>query len=188
MKIRSKAFNPAPNGTFPGIVIDVVDLGIQPTPYGDKPKISFVFQLDTGGDLRDDGKPHTVATRYTPSLHEKSKLRRDLVSLLGRSLSASEVKEFDTEQLMGKTALLSVVRVERGDKTFANIQTLMPLPKSMAAPVPRTDYVRVCNRPAQGQQSTPRQSAARPTVARASAQPPAVEPGDFDITDSDVPY
>jgi len=119
--------------------------------------VSVVYQLDTGDDLRDDGKPHTVAIRYTATIHQKSKLRHDLESLLGRPLSASETKEFDTEQLIGKTALLSVVRVEKEDRIFANVQTLMPLPKSMVAPVPRTDYVRVCNRPAQGQQPTPQQ-------------------------------
>lgn len=140
------AFKPAPEGQHAAVCVDVVDLGDLRVEYAGKEKvqhkINVVWQID---EDRDDGKPHQVAKRYTLSLHEKAGLRKDLESWRGRSFTEEELRGFDVEKLIGVPALLNVIHNSSKGSTYANVATLMKLPKSMQAPAQR-DYVRVCDR------------------------------------------
>ena len=64
-------------GLHQAVCIDVIDLGTQPTQWGDKEKLKLMFQLE---ETKEDGSPLTIGRNYTRSLHEKAALRKDLKS------------------------------------------------------------------------------------------------------------
>jgi hypothetical protein len=161
------SFTPAPAGTHAGVCVDVVDLGLVEVTFQGKTtkrhKIALVWQIDQ--DM-DDGKPFLVRRRYTSSLHPKSTLRRDLESWRGRAFTDKELEGFDVENLLAVGCLINVIHEQRNGSTFANVSSLMRLPKNMTAPTVR-GYTRMCDRP--------------PT------QTDAAEDG-LEITDDDIPF
>jgi hypothetical protein len=170
MPIIAKAggnFTPAPAGTHAAICVDVIDLGMIEVTYLGKTqrkhKIVIAWQID---EDMDDGKPFLVRRRYTCSLHEKSNLRRDLESWRGRAFTDKELEAFDLEGLLSVGCPINVIHEQRNGSTYANVASVMRLPKNMAAPPPR-DYVRVCDRP--------------------PAQTDAAEDG-LGISDDDIPF
>jgi hypothetical protein len=140
-------FVPAPEGAHVSVCADVVDHGVLKVVFQGKEqqrhKISLVWQLS---EDMDNGKPYLVRRRYTASLHEKSSLRRDLESWRGRGFTSSELEAFDLESLIGIGCLINVLHEIRGGVTYANVSSIMRLPKGMVAPVVR-DYVRIIDRP-----------------------------------------
>jgi hypothetical protein len=144
-------YTPHPAGQFPARCIDVVDMGWHETDYGPKYKVRIAFYcgLEVGRDK--DGEqytyPSTVMAFFTASLHEKAKLREFVESWRGRPFTAEEVEKFDLEKLLGAPAFVQIVHGESGGKVYANIKSIMQLPKGMTAPAIPPDYVRVCNRP-----------------------------------------
>lgn len=152
-KNEGGAFQNAPEGTSVAVCCDVVDLGIITSVWEGETrsahKIDVVFQL---AELMDDGRPFTIRQRFTLSLNEKANLRKFLESWRGRAFTAAELKDgFDVEKLIGAPALIQTVHVTRGEKTYANINSVMTLPKSMKAITVR-DYVRVKDREPQPEQ------------------------------------
>lgn len=168
-------FVPAPAGAHPAICCDVVDLGILEVSYNGKTnkqhKIKIVWQLD---EDRDDGSPFRVQKRYTLSLHEKSNLRKDLAAWRGRDFSAEELEGFELDTLIAVPALLNVIHAPgRDGQTWANIASLMRLPKQMSAPKIR-DYVREIER--------------KPAEGEAVGAAPQHADDDWQPTDDDVPF
>lgn len=140
------SFTPAPAGTHQAVCVDVIDKGQQPNPF--KPgttqaKIDIAWQI---AETRDDGKPYLVFKRYTLSLNEKASLRHDLESWRGRPFTPEEERRFDVETVIGANCLISVQHNTKGDKTYANVMSVMPLLKGMQKMAPSPDYVRVCER------------------------------------------
>src|SRR5437762_9521613 len=74
---KETEFSPAPEGLWPAVCVDVVDLGIVQTPFGPQEKIQIRWQLEEKDPKT--GKRYLIVQKYTPSLHEKSKLRRVLL-------------------------------------------------------------------------------------------------------------
>lgn len=173
-KAQASNFMPPPPGTHAAVCVDIVDLGMLEVSFGGKNKkqhkIRVVWQL---AEVRHDNKPFEASKRYTLSLHEKAALRKDLESWRGRPFTAEELEGFDLEKLLGAAALLNIIEEKKADKTYANIASIMRLPKGMESPTPR-DYVRV--------------------VDRKQAETPADEPPQYPeewgagITDDDVPF
>ena len=170
MPIFAKAgasFVPAPAGTHAAVCVDVIDHGMLEVTYQGKTqskhKITVSWQID---ENMDNGKPFLVRRRYTNSLHEKASLRRDLESWRGRAFTEKELDGFDLESLLSVGCLLNVLHECRNGSTYANVASVMRLPKNMTAPTPR-DYIRVCDRPA--------------------AQTDGAEDG-LGVDDSDIPF
>jgi hypothetical protein len=150
MSIIAKAgsnFTPAPAGTHAAVCCDVIDLGeVEVTFQGRtrrQHKVVICWQID---ESMENGKPFLVRRRYTCSLHEKATLRRDLESWRGRAFTDKELQSFDLETLLSVGCLMNVIHEARNGSTFANVASVMRLPKGMTAPVQR-DYVRVVDRP-----------------------------------------
>ena len=61
-------------------------------------------------------------------------------SWLGKTFTDDEFRELDTNDLVGTPAQLSVVLNESGE--YANIDTIMQLPRGMAAPSPASALIR----------------------------------------------
>jgi hypothetical protein len=99
-----------------------------------------------------DGKdlPRGISTTFTLSLGDKSKLRPALESWRGRPFTTDELNGFDITKVLGANAYLNVTHAVKGDKTYANITTINPLPKGLPKRSPENKLVEwsVCNQPA----------------------------------------
>ena len=142
MKLRanesSKTYAPAPAGSHIATCTAVIDLGTQKSDFNGEikhqRKVMISFELNEEAGLRDDGKRFTISKRYTASLHEKSALRKDLIAWRGRDFTAEELAGFELNNIAGKTCMVSVVHVERGGNTYANIVSIMSAPKGVTNP------------------------------------------------------
>jgi hypothetical protein len=139
-------FEPAPGGVHQAVCVDVVDMGVLEVTYAGvtkkQHKVRLVWQIE---ELMDDGKPFIVQKRYTLSLNEKATLRKDLEGWRGRSFTDAELAGFDLEVLVGINCLLNVVQRKPADRTYANVEAVMPLKRGMEKLTPR-GYVRVKDR------------------------------------------
>jgi hypothetical protein len=174
MAIVAKAsganFIPAPTGAHSAVCVDVVDLGMLEVAFGGKKKtqhkIRIVWQI---AEVMADNRPFIVQKRYTLSLHEKAALRKDLESWRGREFTATELEGFDVETVIGVACLLNVIQQKKDSSTYANVTSIMRLPKGME-PVKARDYVRVVDR--------------QPEDAAREAE----QQGDWTPMDDDVPF
>lgn len=147
LKDSGTTFTPAPEGQHVAVCVDVVDLGIVETKWKEKTKqvhkCRLVFEI---AEEMENGKRFTVSRQFTASLSEKANLRKFLESWRGRAFTKEELAGFDTEQLLGAPAVIQVVHNDRGDKTYANIDTVMKLMKGLPRLAPSGAYVRVKDR------------------------------------------
>lgn len=135
----TKEFTPAPEGAHQAVCVDVIDRGIEETPWGQKRKVLVRWQIN---EPMESGKPFLVQKKYTASLHEKANLRHDLEAWRGRAFTETELAQFDMDTLIGANCLVNVIH-RQGSKggTFANVASVTPLVRGMAKIVAR-DYTR----------------------------------------------
>lgn len=132
-------FTPPPEGTHPATCYRFIDLGTQAGEYMGAPKVARKVMLGwelTDSELRtDDGRPFTISSRYTWSMHEKSTLRKTLESWRGKKFEDADFGEggFDVRKLLGAGCYLSIIHAAKNDKTYANISSIMKLPKGVVA-------------------------------------------------------
>jgi hypothetical protein len=133
-------FTPAPEGLHQAVCVDVVELGLVKTPWGEKEKVEIVWQLDAEND--ETGKRFEVRKWYGLSLHEKANLRKDLECWRGRKFTKDELTGFDLEKLIGANCQLQVIHnITDEGKTFANVQAIVPHNNKVPKIVP-LDYTR----------------------------------------------
>lgn len=148
MKFPSKGttdFELPPPGNHVAICNMVADLGMQPGSgmYPDpKPQVYLRFELcdevrefknKEGVDIK---APMVIGRTFTASMHEKANLRKFVEAWSGTPFKDDDAAaSYEFEKLPGKKCLLNVVHVTRGTKTYANIQSATPLPKSMKSDV-----------------------------------------------------
>lgn len=159
MTILAKAtetpnFTPASNDVHAAVCCDVVDMGNVKTEWQGKTrqvhKVRIVFQVDEVDDQ--NGKPIVVGQMFTLSLSEKANLRKFLESWRGKAFTGDELKDgFDVEKLIGAPATIQTLQVTRGDRVYANIQTIMRLVPGQPRLEVR-DYIRMKDR-TEGQQT-----------------------------------
>ncbi|MGE5445261.1 MAG: hypothetical protein ACM3SR_11785, partial [Ignavibacteriales bacterium] len=80
------------------------------------------------GRAWDDGMPIRVFTEAGNTLTRKSKLRKIVEGILGRTLTKEEVQGFDLETLIGLDCQI-VVKHEEGldGNTYSRVETVIPL-------------------------------------------------------------
>lgn len=137
-------FSPCPQGTHLAICNMVVDLGKQRGEYQGTPNVKhkvFVrWEMPheriawTDRDGVEKEGPRVISKTYTLSLHENSALRADLVGWRGRNFSAEEEAAFDVSKLLGVPCMVSVIHNQRGDKNYANVQSVSGVPKGIEKP------------------------------------------------------
>lgn len=145
-------FELAPAGIHNAVCVDIVDLGVIKTTFGDKHKIRIVWEIEA---LKENGERFTVGNMYGLSLHEKSQLRKDLRSWRGRDFTVDELKGpdgqgFDLEKIIGKCCQLYVKHeASKSDPTqiFANPKDITPAKVKLE---PSGKYIRKKDRPANG--------------------------------------
>jgi hypothetical protein len=147
MKIKNNSgnFQPCPEYTGSAVCVDVTPLKTVQTQFGPKEKFRFVFEI---GETKEDGTPWCVwSAPFTPSYHENSALRPFLRKWMGRELSADEVKDFDTENLLGRTAHITIIHEHSEGEIYANIALIQP-DKSAQPLKPSGKFVRMKDRQA----------------------------------------
>lgn len=148
MKIskKSQTFENHPEFTGPAVCVDCTPPKRVETSFGPRDQFKLVFET---GCLRQDGSPFLVwSSGFTPSLHEKASLSKFLRQWFGRPLTKAEEDEFDTENLVGRPAVVTIVHNEgRDGQTYSNI-ALIQSDKSGKPLAPSGKYVRVKDRPA----------------------------------------
>lgn len=133
---------PLEAGAYAAVCDMVVDLGVQPSPGGQfapKRTVMLRFQIpEVRVEITKDGEtkslPAVISRTVGLSLNEKSTLYGLLTSWRGRAFTPDELKKFDLGKVAGKPAFVNVTHAVKGDRTYANLTSIMPLPKSMTAP------------------------------------------------------
>lgn len=128
---------PLSEGVHIGVCYEVIDLGTQHFEVGDKGSRKVLIGWEVPGErvtIKDKDLPHTVASRYTLSLHEKAALRKVLESWRGRAFTEGELEGFDLHKLLGKACQLQVVHKTSGERVYANVAAIMALPRGVKAP------------------------------------------------------
>lgn len=113
-------FTPAPEGIHQARIYSIIDLGDQTSPnFGTKRQMVVQFEL-VGTDMG-DGKPFTMNNWYTPSLHPKANLLKDIEAMFGKSMPDSKKTDFDIQSLLNRPCKLTVVHKVKDGDTKANI-------------------------------------------------------------------
>lgn len=151
LKANNSNFTPAPEGTTQAVLVDIVDLGMQPDKFNDGELIHQVRLSFQTEDRTEEGKPFLVSTfPYKASLNSKSNFYKAITTILGRKLAAEDFdKEGDVdldELLIGKNVNITIVHKEVGDKVYANIDGIGALTKSQKTMLEPEGYVRVQDR------------------------------------------
>ena len=141
---------PVPDeGLHSAVLVDAVDLGNLETPWGQKRKVSLIFELQ---DTDEEGNPFIVGKRFTKSLNEKAALRKFLEKWKGSKYTPVELQQgVDLENLIGVSATLFIVHNETEERTYANIESILPYKDKHGdvnhfAMQPSGEYTRVIDR------------------------------------------
>ena len=134
-----------PSGTFQAVCFDNWDIGHQPvvwqgqTKYMPKTIIGWeLSEIHEAGELT--GKRMTIFKKYTKSLAETARLRKDLESWRGKVFTPEELKGFDLDKLIGINCMLSIVHNESEGKTYANIASVSGLMKGLTPLQPENQH------------------------------------------------
>ena len=143
---------PHPSGQFPARCIDLIDYGlVEMTWQGNtkqKHRICLRFWCgEYGQDAEGKDMPLWVDAFFTLTLDERGSLRPFLQAWRGQAFTPEELKGFNVAVLVGKDAMLQVSHNTKGDRTYANIDSIMRLPRGMESVGDLPGYVRVKDRP-----------------------------------------
>ena len=184
---KKQVFPPHPEGLHQAVCVDLVDLGLEPNPFGgdELPKLRLYFQTEEINPETD--KRFTVGKKYTVSLHEKANLRKDLETWRSRRFTDDELADFDLENLIGVNCQIQITHNVKDDGTvYGNITAIVPLGKGMV-PMRAVDYVRKKDRPQENErpQQQRRPAPSSSSAGRGSAGQPE---GKGEAYDDDVPF
>jgi hypothetical protein len=141
-----KKFTPAPEGLWPGICVDVVDLGmVESSKYEPRHMVQIRWVLDAEPAL-ESGKPHMAMRQFGNSLGKKSHLRPFLEAWRGRKFTNEELELFDLETLIGACGQIQIIHATHDGETYGNVQAVVPYPRGMSKMTVPTDYVRQVDR------------------------------------------
>jgi hypothetical protein len=129
-------FEPISAGLHHSVCYGIIDLGTQPSNSPQfKPARKVVFLYEVPEErITIEGKdlPRGISAIFTLSLASKSKLRPALESWRGKPFTDEELEGFDITKVLGANAFLNVVHATKGEKTYANVSTINPIPKGVA--------------------------------------------------------
>ena len=129
-------YAPAPAGTYTARCCALIDLGTQTSVWEGESKtahkVLMTFEITDPDTRRADGSAHVVSKRFSGSLHPKSGLRKFLESWRGRPFAREELHGFDLKNVLALDCLVGVVHDVKDARTYANLGSVMKLPKGMA--------------------------------------------------------
>ena len=138
-KDDGQKYLPHPEGQFPAVCVDVIDLGEVIKTYADTPaylaqEVAVVFW--TGRMNEEAGTMHEATARMTVSMGRKANLRKFLEDWRGRSYSDDEAEAgVPLHKLVNQSALVTVEQKKSGSgRTYAKIQSITRLPNGLEPP------------------------------------------------------
>lgn len=141
--------HPATDEPVKGVIIDVTPLTKNPTPYGEKEQFRIVIESSVTKPGTDE-RFAVWTQRFTPSLNEKSSLRKFLKSAFAEDVAETRVDEdgeLDLDALvLGHPVMMIIAHDTKGDETYANLAYVGP-DRSGKPLVPSPGYVRKKDRP-----------------------------------------
>jgi hypothetical protein len=132
-------FPPVTAGPYQAVCYAVIQIGTQPSNnslYPAREKVILIWEIPLQRiDIDKDGVrknlPRAISNEYTLSLSDKSNLRPDLESWRGKAFTAEELDPkkggFDVSKVAGANCTLNIVHKAKGPKTYANVQSIMPI-------------------------------------------------------------
>lgn len=116
-----------PTGTHQAVCVKVIDLGTQPgSKLYPEEKHKYRLTFETSEEFNSDGEPFLLDKEYTFVDTNKSILRADWNSWLGRPNDDIAMGDF-----LNESALITVVHKKNDKGTYDNITTITGLPKGM---------------------------------------------------------
>jgi len=127
--IETNAFEMPPAGLLGARIRELIDIGTQDSPYGEKRQVIITYELPD--DAKADGTPHSVNKFYNLSLNEKANLCIDIEAIAGKTMTEEEKLAFDFKRLLGIGCMINNTHEKKGEKTKSVIKSLTPIPKGM---------------------------------------------------------
>lgn len=117
-------FKPHPEGIYPAVCVDVIDLGLAKTEFQGQekvvPKVKLVWESE---QLTEDGRRCTISKNFTASLHPKAKLPDFLGKWRGRPVAIGET--IDLPKLIGACCTLVISHQQNMvGRTYASIDAV----------------------------------------------------------------
>lgn len=127
---------PPAGGPYVAICTRFIDLGTQYSEHYNKSAHKVMIGWELADIADSQNRPYQIAKRYSWSMHEKSALRKDLEAWRGRPFVDTDFGPggFNASKLLGKACQMMIAHSTNGDKTYANVQTIMAMGKGMVAP------------------------------------------------------
>ena len=195
-----KEFEKCPEGAHICRAVTICDLSTQSTPWGPKEQVYIGFEVTdfpvewTDPDGNEKKGLGLIGVTWTNNLYEESNLGKNLISWRGKPFSKEEREQFDLSKLLGVPCMISVVHNEgKNGKTYANVASIMGIPKGTVVPdqvTPSVGYSPLDPELAENFAKLPEwlrkkcEAAIDPDPAPVNAPPP---PGADDF-DDDIPF
>jgi hypothetical protein len=123
-----------------------IDLGTQPpTNPTYKPSKQVLLEWEIPSQTYEkDGKvlPRKITRTFGATIGTKATLRAFLESWRGRPFTREELKGFDLNSILDKPCAINIIHHPSGDKVYANIASISPLPKGATMPERTHDLVK----------------------------------------------
>lgn len=143
-KVARPALPPMEGGTYTGICVGAYYIGEQETNYKGKTgydrQVLLTFEFpDESIEIDGKQKPRQMSKTVTATTSKRGNLRGIASSLMKKDYTDEEFRLFDTDDLLGRSALL---KVEVNDsKERSKIVGWMPLPKGMPQPTTESELL-----------------------------------------------
>lgn len=126
---------PAPAGTHLANCFGLIDLGTQTSNFNNEVKAAHKVWIwwELCHEKQDDGRPVTVGSFYSVSLHEKATLRAVLQAWRGKPFTPEELKAFQLRNVVGAPCMLTIVHEPKkaGGGVSDKVKAVSGLPKGM---------------------------------------------------------
>lgn len=137
---------PVPGGTYLAVCVYSIAIGEQLCEFKDKGKsynnqVMLGFEL-AGVTVEIDGKqgPRVLGRTFNLAKSKNSALRKFVGAWEAKDLSDDEFLELDTNDLVGRPAMLNVVLNESGE--YSNIESIMQVPAGLPLPQATSQLIR----------------------------------------------
>ncbi|MBM3832796.1 MAG: hypothetical protein FJ403_05890 [Verrucomicrobia bacterium] len=117
-----------------GVLVDMIDLGVQETPWGPKRQLQPVFEIDEVNEQT--ALPLKVRRTLNNNLHEKSTLRGLMKSWRGWDLTENELKNgINWSKQVGKPCRLEIVdAISKNGHAYLKLLNILPPGKTKLEP------------------------------------------------------
>lgn len=109
-----------------GVLVDMIDMGVQETPWGPKKQLQLVFEIDEVNEQT--AFPLKVRRTLNNNLHEKSTLRALMKSWRGLDLTENELKHgINWTKQIGKPCRLEIVdAISQNGHAYLKLLNILP--------------------------------------------------------------